>query len=72
MSDRGVEDCTAAAADEASERPLHLKEGLLWTIELSWSTTLMGVGIWLPKVASTRKLLRGEESLDPVDHGNVG
>ena len=62
----------AAIADEAPECPLRLKEGLLWALESSRSTTLMGVGIWLPKDAPIRNLVRGEESLNPVDHGNVG
>ena len=31
----------------------------------------MGVGNWLPKYVSGINLVRGEESLDPVDHGNV-
>ena len=71
VSECGVEDCMAAAAGEEPERPQCLKEGLLWALESSRSITLMGVGIWLPKDASARNLVRGEESLDPVDHGNV-
>ena len=72
VSERGVEDCMAVAVGEAPERPLRLKEGLLWALESSRSVTLMGVGIWLPKDASARKLVRGEESLGPVNHSNVG
>ena len=72
VSEHSVEDCMAAAAGEAPKRPLRLKEGLLWALDSRRSITLMGVGIWLSKDASTRNLVRGEESLDPVDHGNVG
>ena len=68
VSERSLEDCTAAAAGEAPERPLRLKEGLLRALSSSSSITLMGVGIWVPKDASARNLVRGEESLDPVDH----
>ena len=73
VSEHGVEDCKAAAASEASEREVHLKEeGLLRTLSSSRSVAIMGVGNWLPKVVSASNLVRGEESLDPVDHCNVG
>ena len=72
VSEHGVEDCMEPAAGEVPECLLRLKEGLLWALESSRSITLIGVGIWLPKDASTRNLVRGEESLDPVEHGNVG
>ena len=72
VSECGVEDCMAAAAGEVPEHLARLTEGLLWALESSRSITLMGVGIWLQKDASARNLVRGEESLDPVNHGNIG
>ena len=74
VSEHSVEDCkAAAAAGEAPERPLSLKEeGLLWPLSSCRSVALMGVGNWLPKDVSASKLVRGEESPDPVDHSNVG
>ena len=70
VSERGVEDCMTAG--EAPEDLLCLKEGLLWPLRSSSSDTLMGVGIWLPKDASASNLVRDEEAVDPVAHGNVG
>ena len=58
VSERGVEDCTLAAAGERVLRLL--KEGLLWALESSRSVTLTVVGIWLPKYASASNLVRGE------------
>ena len=73
MSEHGVADCKPAAAGEAPECALLLKEeGLLWPLSSSRSIALMGVGNWLPEDVSTINLVRGEESLDPIDHGNVG
>ena len=72
VSEHGVEDCTVAVAGKAPEHLLHLKEGLLWPLKSSSSNALMGVGILLPKDASTRNLVRGEEAVDPGTHGNVG
>ena len=72
VSEHGVENCMATTAGEVPEHLLHLKEGLLWPLKLSRSVTLMGFGIWLQKDASTSNLVRGEEAVDPVAHGNVG
>ena len=68
VSERGVEDCKPAG--EALERPLRLKEGLLWPLSSSRSVALMGVGNWLPKDVSTINLVRGEESPNPVVTGS--
>ena len=72
VSEHGVEDCMSAAAGEVPEHPLHLNEGLLWPLKLNRSMALIRVGIWLPKDASTSNLVRGEEAVEPVAHGNVG
>ena len=73
VSERGVEDCKPAATSEAPERPLRLKEeGLLQPLSSSRSIALIGVDNWLPKDVSAINLVRGEQSMDPVDHGNVG
>ena len=71
LSENGVEDCKPAAAGEAPERSLK-EEGLLQPLSSSRSVALMGMGNWLPKGISAVNLVRGEESLDPVDHDNVG
>ena len=73
VSEHGVEDCKAATAGEGPEDLLHLKEeGLLLPLSSSRCVALMGVANWLPKDVFAINLVRGEESLDPVDHGNVG
>ena len=51
VSELGVEDCKPAAAGEAPEHLLCLKEeGLLWPLSSSRSVALMHVGNWLPKM----------------------
>ena len=69
--ERGIEYCTVAAAGEAPESLLCLKEGLFWPLKSSRSVALTGVGIWLPKESSARNLVRGDEDMDPGAHGSV-
>ena len=68
VSERGVDDCAAAAP---GVHPLCglLKEGMLCPLKSSMSVALMGVATWLlPKDASARNFVKGEEDVDPETH----
>ena len=49
MSEHGVEECKPAAAGEAPEHPLHLKERIAPAIVIQQVRCTHGVGNWLSK-----------------------
>ena len=69
VSAHGVEEREPADAGDTVERLVHLNKGILWPLSSSKSLTPMGVGSWLPKDVFSMHMLRGEEPLDPTDHG---
>ena len=69
VSEHGVDDCAAAAPGEHPLCGLR-KEGMLCPLKSSRSVALMGVSsCLLPKDASARNFVKGEEDGDPETHG---